>query len=118
MPAFFAAYYNTDLCTVKLYDVTPGAIATASVTPRVTLVTFYPRSKLRGEPELQQPVLDVYYELNPVTSALDLLLRVTTQPVDIVYNEDILDRLAGLRAFFRNSGNFSHGSSKKFRISH
>ena len=40
----------------------------------------------------QQPVLDVYYELNPATSALDLLLRVTTQPIDIVYNEDIIDR--------------------------
>ena len=48
---------------------------------------------MRGEPELVQPVLDVYYELNPTTAALDLLLRVTTQPIDIVYNEDIIDRL-------------------------
>ena len=99
---------------MKLYNVTPGDITTASVTQ----LTFNPRSKLRGEPELQQPVLDVYYELNPVTSALDLLLRVTTQPVDIVYNEDILDRLAGLWVFFSNSSDFSPGSSKKFRISH
>lgn len=51
------------------------------------------RSKLREVPQVPQPVLDVHYELNPVSAALDLLLRVTTQPIDIVYNEDIIDRL-------------------------
>ena len=40
----------------------------------------------------EAPVLDVYYELNPVPTTLDLLLRITTLPLDIVYNEDIIDR--------------------------
>ena len=40
----------------------------------------------------KKPVIDVYYELNPVLTSLDLLLRITTQPLDIVYNEDTIDR--------------------------